>query len=317
MSTTLEPQVENEATNTNAASERLRLTMAACKLSFTWFGTTKSLSDEQKATIANSFDADREALSAGKRLLNTKDPAWKNVSSLKSQMNSFWKGETLPFPMTGIRLIRQHDIAHFNDRMMSFEAELDQAVEALDEVYGLMKESARQRLGELFNAGDYPSSLQGLFSVTVSYPSVEVPPYLRRLRPDLYRQEAERVSQRFDQALEMAESAFMDELSQLISHLTERLTGQDDGKPKVFRDSAVNNVFSFLERFKRLNVNSNAELNDLISTCQQVVQGRSAQSLRDNRLVRESVATELREVGKQLDQLLVDRPRRNLIRRSR
>ena len=317
MSTTLEPQVENEATNTNAASERLRLTMAACKLSFTWFGTTKSLSDEQKATIANSFDADREALSAGKRLLNTKDPAWKNVSSLKSQMNSFWKGETLPFPMNGIRLIRQDDIAHFNDRMMSFEAELDRAVEALDEVYGLMKESARQRLGELFNAGDYPSSLQGLFSVTVSYPSVEVPPYLRRLRPDLYRQEAERVSQRFDQALEMAESAFMDELSQLISHLTERLTGQDDGKPKVFRDSAVNNVFSFLERFKRLNVNSNAELNDLISTCQQVVQGRSAQSLRDNRLVRESVATELREVGKQLDQLLVDRPRRNLIRRSR
>ena len=317
MSTTLEPQVENEATNTNAASERLRLTMAACKLSFTWFGTTKSLSDEQKATIANSFDADREALSAGKRLLNTKDPAWKNVSSLKSQMNSFWKGETLPFPMNGIRLIRQDDIAHFNDRMMSFEAELDQAVEALDEVYGLLKESARLRLGELFNDSDYPSSLQGLFSVTVSYPSVEVPPYLRRLRPDLYRQEAERVSQRFDQALEMAETAFMDELGQLLEHLNERLTGEVDGKPKVFRDTAVTNLTGFFARFRRLNIRSNAELDNLVESCQQIVQGRTPQSLRDNRSIRDSVASELRAVGNQLDQLLVDRPRRNLIRRSR
>lgn len=317
MSTTLAPQVENEATDTNAASERLRLTMAACKLSFTWFGTTKSLSEEQRATIADSFDADREVLSAGKRLLNTKDPAWKNVSSLKSRMTSFWKGETLPFPMTGVRLIRQDNIERFNDRMVSFEAELVQAVEALDEVYGQLKESARERLGELFNAGDYPNSLQGLFSVTVSYPSVEVPPYLRRLRPDLYRQEADRVAQRFDQALEMAETAFMDELGQLLEHLNERLTGEVDGKPKVFRDSAITNLTEFFERFRRLNIRSNSDLDSLVETCQQVVQGRTPQSLRDNRSIRDSVASDLRVVGNQLDQLLIDRPRRNLIRRIR
>jgi hypothetical protein len=291
--------------------------MAACKLSFSWFGTTKSLSDEQKATIADSFDADREVLSAGKRLLNTKDPAWKNVSSLKSRINSFWKGETLPFPLTGVRLIKQDNIERFNDRMVSFEAELDQAVEALDEVYGRLKEAARQRLGELFNASDYPSSLQGLFSVTVSYPSVEVPPYLRRLRPDLYRQEANRVAQRFDQALEMAETAFMDELGQLLEHLNERLTGEVDGKPKVFRDTAITNLTEFFARFSRLNIRSNSELDNLVESCQQIVQGRTPQSLRDNRSIRDSVATELRAVGNQLDQLLIDRPRRNLIRRAR
>jgi hypothetical protein len=137
------------------------------------------------------------------------------------------------------------------------------------------------------------------------------------LKPELYRQEAERVARRFDQALELAESAFTEELSELIEHLTERLTGQADGTPKIFRDTAVTNLTSFFERFRRLNVRSNEELDDLVASCQQIVQGRTPQSLRDNRLIRDAVVGELREVGGQLDQLLVDRPRRNLIRRAR
>ena len=156
-----------------------------------------------------------------------------------------------------------------------------------------------------------------MFGVSWSFPSVEAPDYLRRLNPELYRHEADRVARRFDEALEMAESAFMEELNQLVEHLTERLTGSVDGTPKVFRDSAITNLTAFFERFRRLNVRSNQDLDDLVANCQQIVQGRTPQSLRANRLIRDSVAGELREVGNQLDQLLVDRPRRNLIRRAR
>ena len=145
---------------------------------------------------------------------------------------------------------------------------------------------------------------------------MEVPQYLRRLRPDLYRQEADRVAQRFDQALEMAETAFMDELGQLLEHLNERLTGEVDGKPKVFRDSAISNLTEFFERFRRLNIRSNSDLDSLVESCQQIVQGRTPQSLRDNRSIRDSVAADLRTVGNHLEQLLIDRPRRNLIRRA-
>ena len=103
----------------------------------------------------------------------------------------------------------------------------------------------------------------------------------------------------------------------MVEHLSERLTGEVDGKPKVFRDSAITNLHTFFSRFRGLNVRSSEELDSLVETCQQIVQGRTPQSLRDNRLIRDSVASELRDVGSQLDQLLVDRPRRNLIRRAR
>ena len=121
MSTTLEPQVESDANNTNSAVQRLRTTMAASRVGFNWFGATKSLSDEQKATVAQSFGADREVLSAGKRLLNTKHPTYKQVNSAKSRINSYWKGETLPFPQAGIRLIRQDNIEQFNDGLSRFK----------------------------------------------------------------------------------------------------------------------------------------------------------------------------------------------------
>ena len=319
MSTTLEPtQAQNESTTTpDSAANRLRSTMAASRLCFTWFGITKSLTDSQKATAAQSFGADSKVLSAGKKLLDTKHPAYREVNSVKSRITSYWKSETLPFPQPGVRLIRQDDIESFNDRLEQFGNELDDAVSKLDNEFSQLKFAARDRLGDLFNEADYPASLNGLFSVTWDFPSVEVPEYLRRLKPELYRQEAERVARRFDQALELAESAFTEELSELIEHLTERLTGQNDGTPKIFRDTAVTNLTSFFERFRRLNVRSNEELDDLVASCQQIVQGRTPQSLRDNRLIRDAVVGELREVGGQLDQLLVDRPRRNLIRRAR
>jgi hypothetical protein len=269
------------------------------------------------ATAARSFGAESDVLLVGKKLLDTKHPAYKDVNSVKSRITSYWKGETLPFPQPGLRLIRQHGVERFNERLVLFRAELDDAVVALDEAYAQLKSAARERLGDLFNEADYPDSLIGLFAVTWDFPSVEVPDYLRRLNPQLYRQEAERVARRFDQALEMAESAFMEELGQLIEHLTARLTGQVDGKPMIFRDSAVTNLTSFFDRFRKLNVRSNEELDRLVDTCQEIVRGRTPQALRDNRLIRDSVAVELQEVGNQLEQLLVERPRRNILRNAR
>ena len=56
----------------------------------------------------------------------------------------------------------------------------------------------------------------------------------------------------------------MEELSRLVGHLSERLAGAEDGRPKVFRDSAVGNLREFFERFKALNVGSSAELDRLV-----------------------------------------------------
>lgn len=314
MSTLLDEPVVRPSTS---PSQRLRTTTAAVWLSLSWLGVRKTLTTEQKAIAADSFGAEGAFLSAGKKLLDTKHPAFKAVTGVKGRIVSLWKAMTLPYPEQGIRLIRQDQIEAFNSQMEILQEELGEVVQQLDEHYTELKSAARRRLGTLHNPTDYPESLRGMFQVTWDFPSVEPPDYLRQLHPDLYRQECERMAARFDEAVRLAEQAFMDELQQLVTHLTERLTGQTDGKPKVFRDSAVNNLAEFFERFRELNVRSNEDLDSLVQQCQGIVSGVEPQNLRDNQGLRQHVATELGQVQNVLDDLLVDRPRRNILRRPR
>ncbi|MCY2991336.1 MAG: hypothetical protein NTY19_26205, partial [Planctomycetota bacterium] len=98
---------------------------------------------------------------------------------------------------------------------------------------------------------------------------------------------------------------------------TERLAGQADNRPKVFRDSAVNNLTEFFQRFRQLNVRSNDQLDNLVAQCQQIVRGVEPQLLRDSQGVRQRVTTQLSQVENVLDTLLTDRPRRNILRRPK
>ncbi len=298
-------------------SERLRATMAAARLSFTWLGARKSLTTEQKAQAADSFGAEGKYLSAGKKLLDTSHRAFKAVTAIKGRAIHFFHGVSLPYPESGVRLIRQGTIPDFDKQIAIFREELAEAVIELDRHYGELRFAARDRLGDLYDSSDYPASLVGAFAIEHDFPSVEPPPYLRQLSPELYQQECHRVQSRFNEAIQMAESAFTEELSRLVSHLTERLSGTDDGKPKVFRDSVVENLTEFFDRFKQLNIGSNDQLEQLVTQAQQVVSGVRPQQLRFNHEVRERVATQLSGVQSVLDGLLVDRPRRNILRRPR
>ena len=112
------------------------------------------------------------------------------------------------------------------------------------------------------------------------FPSVEPPDYLQQLNPQLYDEECQRVQARFSEAVRLAEEAFTAELARLVSHLTERLSGQEDGKPKVFRDSAVENLTEFFGRFRSLNVRSNEQLDRLVADAQRVIRGVGPADLR-------------------------------------
>ena len=122
---------------------------------------------------------------------------------------------------------------------------------------------------------------------------------------------------RFDEAVQLAEQAFLDELSGLVSHLAERLGGDEDGRPKVFRDSAIENLEEFFERFRRLNVASSEELEALVGQARRVIRGARPQQLRDSESLRREVAAGLSGVQSALDGHLVDRPRRNILRRPK
>jgi hypothetical protein len=158
------------ATGTTSPAGRLRATMAACRLKWTWFGTQKSLTRDQKELAAAAFDAESPYLSATKKLIDTKHSSFRAVTAIRTKTTDFWRGMTLPFPEPGLRLIKQEKVAEFDRTLSDYRAELVDAVAELDRNFGELKRAAAARLGSLFNPNDYPESLVDLFNLQWDYP---------------------------------------------------------------------------------------------------------------------------------------------------
>jgi hypothetical protein len=302
---------------TTTPAQRLRTTMAACRVRFTWFGVQKSLTPQQKAQAAEAFDAEGPFLSAGKKLVDTKEHSFRAVTAMRGKIAQYWRGLTLPFPEPGIRLIRQDQVGVFSAAMADHRAELNDAVANLDRHYAALKRTAAEQLGTLYNDADYPETLRGLFDVAYDFPNVEPPDYLVAMNPHVYEEERARVAGRFEEAVRLAEQAFLEEFTRLVEHLSERITGSsDEGTAKVFRDSAVRNLVDFFARFRDLNVSSNLELDALVEQAQRAVRGVAAQDLRNSTALRERVSSQLGRVRETLDALLINRPRRRILRQT-
>jgi len=299
---------------TDSPADRLRRTAAAVRVHFTWWGVRRALTPQQKEEVGVACSADARLLTAGKKLVDVRHEAFRRLTAIRGRIISYWRGISLPYVEPGVRLIRQSDIDGFRHVMDGFRGELTCAEADLNAVYDQIRDDARRRLGRLYNAADYPTEVRGLFAVDYDFPSVEPPNYLMRIAPEVYEQEQQRVASRFEESVRLAEEAFVGELAKLVSHLTERLSGGASNERKIFRDSAISNLTEFFSRFRDLNVRSSAQLDQLVERAQQIVRGVEPQELRDNNGLRQHIATQLSQVQATLDGMMVDRPRRRLIR---
>jgi hypothetical protein len=308
-------ETELETTNQDVATSanELRQTMGAVKLSFSWLGTQRKLSDVQTKQAADTFHAATDLVTASKRLIDTKNATYRTLTALKSQASGYWRSMTLPYPQEGVRLIKQSDIAAFEDKLREFKEQLAAAASNLQLEYESIKESAREKLGDLFNPADYPPTLEGVFDIKWEYPPVEPPNYLMTFNPELYQQEQSRIQQRFETAVIMAENAFAEQLQEMIAHLVERLTDEPDGTKKTFKATAVENFKEFYDNFRRMNIRSNAQLEGLIRQANDIVSGVDVKELRKDGTLRQNLSAQMSTVKSALDSMITNAPRRRVM----
>src|SRR5947208_2744740 len=125
------PDAAGQTGTVTTPAQRLRGTMAACRVQFTWFGTRRALTRDQTALAAGAFDAEGRFLSAGKKLLDTRHDAFRAVTAVRGKVQLYWRAMTLPFPEPGVRLIRQEAVEDFAATMGHYRAELADAVAGL------------------------------------------------------------------------------------------------------------------------------------------------------------------------------------------
>ncbi len=291
-------------------AEKLREDTQAIRFSRSRFGVRRSFSKEQKDRAAREFGADPNMTFGGNKLLNDRHPKWKAVSSVLNRAWKYWEAVTIDYPVSGVRLANRNQVERFEGQMRKYQDELDAAVTELEEAYSEMKDNARAKLGDLYDPSEYPASLRPYFGFDWEYPSVEPPNHLKAISPELYEQQSAKVAAQFQEALACAEEAFTGELSGLLDHLVERLSPGEDGKRKIFRNTSVENLQDFFNKFQNLSVGSNRELTEFVNRANEVVGSLDAKALRDDGDLRESVRNRLSEVKDSLDSSLVDASRR-------
>jgi hypothetical protein len=111
----------------------------------------------------------------------------------------------------------------------------------------------------------------------------------------------------------MAEEAFAEQLSDMVSHLIERLADNPDGTQKVFRATAIDNFKEFYENFRKMNVRSNPQLESLIAQASNLVGGVSAQELRTDKSLRQNLTAQMSNLQTALNSVIVDAPRRRIM----
>lgn len=318
---TLTEELTAMAPKTSAA-QSLQSDWAGIRLSFSRMGTRKTLDRKQKQTAADPFEADASYLSAGKKLIDTRAPAFKHVSKVLTAAREAWTDATLPYPEPGVRLVRQDQIENLAAKLTGYQAQLADAVTALEECYDTLKATAKEKLGDLYNEDDYPDTLEGLFAIEWDFPSLEPPEYLMG-NPQLYAEQSARIAARFDEAVSMAEDAFTAELADMVETLQRKLSGLDDGSEKRLHGSTLENLLQFFERFKSLNLHSSEELDRVVAQAEAALSGRglvagqvvTRDELRDSESIRRDVRSKLAGVSAALDGMMVAAPRRAINRR--
>ncbi len=101
--------------------QRLQAETTAVRLKIHWLGTRKTLSQDQTRVAAGQFDADAKVLSASKKLFDTRHPAYRAATAVKSRIAEYWKASTLPYVEPGMRLIRRRDVEPFNRQMTALQ----------------------------------------------------------------------------------------------------------------------------------------------------------------------------------------------------
>jgi hypothetical protein len=90
----------------------------------------------------------------------------------------------------------------------------------------------------------------------------------------------------------------------LVNHLVEVLTPDDDGKPRKFHATTVSKLTDFLENFAIRNVTDDKVLASIVDSAKSLLSGVDVKDLRGNEAIRDNVQKSFAMVKECLDGLV-------------
>ena len=223
----------------------------------------------------------------------------KEVQQAFYKVYEYYKDHSLPWMSDGARIIPSAELLDFTAEVTRLKENCMALVSRLHDNWNVAVQEDANRMGSLFNPLDYPDAdtMASLWDIRlVVMPISDGGDFRTEVSDDI----KAALDAELQETEAMATEHCMKELLEPITAMAERLSVPVGEAGSVFRDTLVSNLKDAATRVKKLNINDNDTINSTCDRVLSVLSGVDAQTLRDVDGVRNSVASSMRALQKNL-----------------
>jgi len=294
--------LENTTTVTNSGTNANVLPMSLSSMAMlvelrisTW--TARKRDNETTMEINTSKEADQDSGSVYKYLMAGSDHL-KKIEKYAAKCRA-WNGtQTLPW-MKGIGLLPMENFFKYREQLATMEANYFALVSDFIAAYPQLKNDQAFKLGKWYKADEFPDveTLPRRFKFEYNFLPVPESGDFRinceaRIKADLQEQYEKMFSDKLTEAMRDP----WDRLHTMLNRMAERLTDNEDGDRKIFRDSIIDNAVELCDLLTRLNVTKDPELEKARRMLEQAVTSTDIKDLRAMPSARLELKTDVQNI---------------------
>lgn len=239
----------------------------------------------------------------------------KRLFAHDAKVDDFLYRKCVPFPLKRAVYLLPIDLfSEVEQFLTENDEERGPLIDGVCSVYASVKEQDKQDLGPLYHDSDYltDEAFRASFDFKWQYLQIGVSEKLKEISAEIAQREYDKMQAEYVEASAAIQSLLRNSMHDLVAHLCDRLSPDERGRKKVFRDSMLSNINEFLQTFRSRNLTDDNELASLVAQAQDLTNGISPEHLRTNDGLRDTVSRGFEEIRTKLDAMIQVAPSRQI-----
>lgn len=268
----------------------------------TW--TARKLDKRASNDITAQNHADKGMANVNKRLLACDELT--AVQKFAANTRTAHYAMTLPWSDSGLRMLPTAKYFDYQKSITQLQTEFFDLVEKFLTRYEWLINETQIKLGDMFDASEYPSNdaVRSKFGFRLNYVPL---PEAGDFRVDIGNQQADELRTQYatfySNQLERAMGDLWTRAYDALSRMSERLDYADGEQKKVFRDTLVSNVIDLVDMMETMNVTGDPTMQRQQRALKHAMRGVTPEALREDAYLRSETKRAVDEAIKALPSL--------------
>ena len=209
--------------------------------------------------------------------------------------------QTIPWSDSGPRIVTMENLFNggYKKQLDDRKVEFERLTDVFMGVYPTLISAAAFQLGDLFNREEYPEPEAVAKKFRFNYTLTPIPT-AGDFRIDIGEQaKAELVAQyetAFNERLNHAMRDVWQRLYECLTHMSERLASDDEGKRKVFHGTILTNARELINLLSRLNITNDPKLEEARRDLSAALVNTDIDTLKESDYIRENVKAKVDDI---------------------